>query len=585
MENLKRFAELQQVPLEGQSLGKGQGPKAIEKIKKAIQGGTWVVLQNCHLAASFMPDLEKLVEDFSESRISPSFRLWLTSKSTHLFPVSILQRGIKITNEPPKGLKANLKKSWQNDYVNDASFFNGCKKPREFKKLLFGLCFFHAVVQERRKFGPLGWNIPYEFNESDLRISEQQLQMFLNDTPYIPFKALSYLTGECNYGGRVTDDHDRRTLMAILSDFYNEDILEDGHKFSSASPLYYAPSDGDHNSYLTYIDQLPMNQDPDVFGLHENANITKDLAEGVSLFEDFSLTQESGGTGGSGGRTMEQIVSDQARDILAKLPADFNIEEAQKRYPISLMESMNTVLVQELVRFNNLLQVVRTSLVNVQKGLKGEVVMSESLEKMAKSIFDGKIPKMWADKSYPSLKPLGGYVSDLLRRIEFLQKWLDHGPPTVFWISGFYFTQSFLTGTKQNFARRKKIEIDKVEFEFEVMREIPTAPPPIGVYVDGLYLEGARWDGQIGQLADQLPKRLYDKMPVIWFKPVKMEPNKQHENVDSFYLCPVYKTSERKGTLSTTGHSTNYIISIKLPTDQEEKYWIKRGTALFCQLD
>src|SRR3989338_518202 len=208
-----------------------------------------------------------------------------------------------------------------------------------------------------------------------------------------------------------------------------------------------------------------MNQDPTVFGLHENANITKDSAEGMSLFEDYLMTQERGG-GSGGGKTMEQIVAEQSRDILAKLPADFNIEEAQKRYPVSLMESMNTVLVQELVRYNVLLQIVRSSLVNVQKGIKGEVVMSEQLEKMANSIYLGKIPAMWAEKSYPSLKPLGGYVTDLLKRVEFLQTWLDHGPPPVFWISGFYFTQSFLTGTKQNYARRKKIEIDKIEFEF-----------------------------------------------------------------------------------------------------------------------
>jgi len=401
------------------SLGQGQGPIAKEMILKAFEDGTWVALQNCHLAASWMPALDKICEDMPTTRINPTFRLWLTSYPSPTFPVTILQTSVKMINEPPTGLKQNLLQSFSSDPISNPDFYNGCpEKDTPFAKLLYGLCFFHAVIQERRKFGPLGFNIPYQFNESDLRISVLQLQNYLNEYTEVPFEAITYLTGECNYGGRVTDDWDRRTLNTILADFCNPQMLTQRKYKFSPSGTYYVPEGVVYEEVIEFIGKLPPSQKPEIFGMHDNVDMSRELKETRQLLDAVLLTQEQAG---GGGEKFDSKLADIAADILAKLPNNFNLELALNKFPTTYGESMNTVLVQEMERFNKLLRRIRQSLIDIQKAIKGLVLMSLDLETLAVSLMNGKIPAMWAKVSYPSLKPLGSYINDFLARLKFLQ--------------------------------------------------------------------------------------------------------------------------------------------------------------------
>lgn len=223
---------------------------------------------------------------------------------------------------------------------------------------------------------------------------------------------------------------------------------------------------------------------------------------------------------------------------------------------------------------------------------------------MASSMSLGRVPSMWATVAYPSLKPCGSWVVDLLKRLNVLKSWSDAAiAPNIFWISGFFFTQAFITGTLQNYARKYRLPIDTVAYDFAVLRPTEHRAAEItkkadGVVVWGLFVEGARFDVDSHALAESLPRELFTAMPYVLLLP---KPKSDIEEVKGckelytgmsdgtahVYSCPVYKTSLRQGVLSTTGHSTNFIMHITLPMTQQDdqKHWIKRGVAMLTSLD
>ena len=532
-----------------------------------------------------MGELEKIQEKADPEAIDPAYRLWLTSDPSPHFPVPILQSGIKLTNEPPKGLRANMARTF-NDL--GAERYEECTKPREYKKLVFALAYFHSAILERRKYGAIGWNIAYQWMNSDFDISEKQLMMYLNEQPDVPYQALNYLVAEVNYGGRVTDEKDGRCMRAMLKKYFTPEVMQDGYKLSKLE-TYYAPSEGSFEEALEAINRLPLEEDPEVFGLHNNANMTYE-SNTVQFFMDTVLKIQPRISSSSAAKSPEELIKEMAEKMKAELPDNMDKSKAHEKTfaksEAGVMISLGVFVGQEIERFNKLLTVIRKNLQDLADAIEGTVVMSQELELMFNSFMDGKVPERWLSGAlgYPSLKPLAAWMADLIKRIEFMSTWLYEGPPLSFWLSCFFFPQGFMTATLQTYARDTKTAIDTLSFRTNVLERFAdsvTEAPETGVNIHGLFMQGAKWDYVKAAVEDSDPKVALVNFPVIWLEPVLKEEN----ILDGTYECPLYKTSLRAGELSTTGHSTNFVLFINLPSKVQADHWIRRGTALLCMTD
>jgi len=403
----------------------------------------------------------------------------------------------------------------------------------------------------------------------------------------VPYKVLSYLGAQINYGGRVTDDKDKRLIKTMIERFICPSIVEQGaaYKFSP-NGVYFCPLASTREKFIDYIQELPSSSDPEIFGLHENARIAFQKEEAIELTQGIMKMTSS--SHGSGSGAEEDELLGEAKILKERTPELFDLAHCTEKYPMIYSQSMNTVLCQEVARYNCLLQKMHITLAEFEKAVQGLVVMSDELEKMGQSVSKGIVPTMWADVGFLSLKTLPSWIRDLNDRVTFLSEWIRKGEPIAIWMSGFFFPQGFMSGVLQNYARRHSLPIDKAVFNFQMLDVVESADeilegPDDGCFVEGIFLEGAMYNKTSRTLEASRPKELFTHAPIIWFVPAK--DRRLPLGVTKAYDCPLYKVVSRAGTLSTTGHSTNFVICLDIPATKEPtENWICAGVAAFLSL-
>ncbi|KAJ1617774.1 dynein heavy chain and region D6 of dynein motor-domain-containing protein [Pavlovales sp. CCMP2436] len=562
------------------ALGQGQGPIAASMLDMGAQRGHWVMLQNCHLLPSWLKTLEKLLLQLAKPHAD--FRLWLTTEPTDRFPIGILQRSIKVVTEPPNGLRLNMMSSYSK--VSEENLAH-CAHPA-YRSTVFVLAFLHAVVQERRKYGKVGWNVRYDFNDSDFRVSLMLIEAYLtkahdNEEPAIPWDTLRYLTGEVMYGGRVTDDLDRRVLTTYLHEYFGDflfDTFQPFHFFKNGEVDYSVPQRGHRDAYISAIQAMPSINSPEVFGLHPNAEINYLTHASKKLWADL-LELQPRQAAAAGEMSREQYIDKVASDILSKMPQPFDVNRIKKEAEGELTPTF-IVLAQELERWELLCARMSKSLKELRRAIAGEVGMSTELDHLGSNLYNGQLPDMWRKLTPQTQKMLGPWMVSFLRRHRQYKGWVEEGEPRVMWLSGLHIPETYTAALVQTTCRKYKWALDKSTLYTSLTKMLTEAEvlerPEDGCYVTGLYMEGAAFDVKRSCLLRQAPKVLVQELPIMQIIPIELSKLKLQGTI----RVPMYTTQERKNAMGV-----GLMMEADVRTVDHLSHWILQGVAITLNID
>ncbi|KAL7699312.1 dynein heavy chain cytosolic putative [Lotmaria passim] len=498
----------------------------------------------------------------------PDFRVFLSAEPSNVIPIGILQRSVKLTSEPPTGIRQNIARAMKN--FSDEPWERSAK-PTEYRCIMFSMCFFHAVVVERKKFGPLGWNRAYPFNAGDLTTCMEVAANYMEDRPKVPWEDLRYVFGEIMYGGHITDDWDRVLCMAYLQSYIVPECC-DGLLLAPGLPVPPPASYQEYVQWLTTSDDFPA-ESPLLYGLHPNAEINYRTTQADVLFRTINELQPKKHSGGDM-LSPQEIVQQKIDEIRERLPEPHNLQDLAERLEEDRSPQQH-VFYQESERMNILIETLRVSLEELDLGLKGALSMSSGMQELFDQIFLDKMPEKWSRVSFMSQRMLGSWVENFLVRNEQLVSWnADLQTPKVTNISLFFNPMSFLTAIMQTTSIVNSFDLDQMALVVDVLKKAADqieSNARDGCYVTGLAMEGARWDASGGCIEDSRLKELYPKMPIMQVRSLPLSKIDRRDQ----YECPVYKTQAR---------GPGFVVGFHLKTKQPPRKWVIAGVGLLLDV-
>ncbi|XP_073494500.1 cytoplasmic dynein 1 heavy chain 1 isoform X2 [Phyllobates terribilis] len=573
------------------AIGSAEGFSQAEKaINTAVRSGRWVMLKNVHLAPGWLMQLEKKLHSLQPHS---SFRLFLTMEINPKVPVNLLRAGRIFVFEPPPGVKANMLRTFSSIPVSRI-----CKSPNERARLYFLLAWFHAIIQERLRYAPLGWSKKYEFGESDLRSACDTVDTWLDDTAKgrqnispdkIPWSALKTLMAQSIYGGRIDNDFDQRLLNTFLERLFTTSSFDgdfklackvDGHKDIQM------PDGIRRDEFVQWVEMLPDTQTPSWLGLPNNAERVLLTTQGIDMIskmlkmqmledEDdlaYAETEKKQRTDStSDGRpSWMRTLHTTACNWLSVIPQALN---HLKRTVDNIKDPLFRFFEREVKMGAKLLQDVRQDLTDVVQVCEGKKKQTNYLRTLINELVKGILPRSWSRFTVPAGMTVIQWVADFSDRIKQLQN-ISQAAATGgakelknihVWIGGLFVPEAYITATRQYVAQANSWSLEELCLEVSVTTTQNAVLDAYSFGITGLKLQGATCTNNKLSLSNAISTVLA-LTQLRWTKQTNAE---KKANV---VTLPVYLNFTRADLIFT--------VDFEIATKEDPHSFYERGVAI-----
>ncbi|KAM6498345.1 dynein heavy chain protein 1 [Amanita muscaria] len=528
---------------------------ADQAIAAASRQGTWVLLKNVHLAPSWLGQLEKKLQTLNAHR---NFRLFITMEANPSIPVNILRQSRLFMNEPPPGIKANMLDSLRS--IPSSRLTQG---PAEKIRLYFLLTWFHAVIQERLRYVPLGWTKTYDFNDSDLAAAFGTIDNWLNrvgkgraniDPANIPWDALRTLIKQSVYGGRIDSDFDQRLLDSFVDALFTPEaynVYFDLVPNTGGTQVLNAPDGTKLERFMTWVQALPDREPPAWLSLPPTAERVIAIAQGNALLgnlrrmrmladdDDETATPTKTKSQPVQQPTWMRALHERCGEWLERLPAKFNTLPKATQ---DNQDPLYRLFAREGTVGGKLLDQVRKDLADVVQVCQGELKQTNHLRALMSALTKGTIPNHWRRYKVPKAMAVAEWIANLARRLAQLDTiaGLENLSNVEVWLGGLFFPEAYVTATRQAVAHRKRWSLETLHLRLDIER----VNDPGAYIIEGLVLEGASWGNDRMSLNNGESVRL-NSSQIRWVQ--------ADESQENLVNLPVYLNNDRNDVLFTVG--------------------------------